>query len=75
MIQAERTITADELIKAMEPAIRRIIREELERIADSRPEIFYIETDMPLYQDMLEIKKRSRENNLKFYSHEEVWSD
>ncbi len=34
-----------------------------------------IETDMPLYQDMLEIRKRSRENNLKFYSHEEVWSD
>ncbi len=75
MIQAERAISADDLIKAMEPAIRRIIREELERIADSRPEIFYIETDMPLYQDMLEIRKRSREKKLKFYSHEEVWGD
>ncbi|MDM8524940.1 hypothetical protein QUF80_16340 [Desulfococcaceae bacterium HSG8] len=75
MLQSERTLTADEMVKAMEPAIRRIIREELERIADSSPGIFRIRPDMPVYQDMLEIRKRGRENNLKFYSHEEVWGE
>ncbi len=61
MIQADRTIIADGLIKMMEPIIRRIVREELERMAKNRPEIFYVEADMPLYEDMLEIRKRSKE--------------
>jgi hypothetical protein len=66
---------ADHLINSLEPLIRRIIREELERMAAKRPDMFYLEADMPIYQDMLEIRKRSQDKKLKFYSHKEVWGE
>lgn len=75
MIHTDRSITEDDLVKVMEPVIRRIIREELERIADNRPEIFYLESDMPLYEDMLEIRRRHRERKTELYSHKEVWGE
>jgi hypothetical protein len=75
LIMMQAIVTGDDLVKAIEPMIRRIVREELERIAEKRPGIFYLEPDMPVYQDMLEIKKRSKEKNLKFYSHKEVWGE
>jgi hypothetical protein len=75
MIQSGRAVTADDLTRIMEPLIRRIIKEELERMAKRRPEVFYIKPDMPLYEDMLEIRKRSREKNTELYSHKEVWGE
>ncbi|MBL0700086.1 MAG: hypothetical protein JJV92_04310 [Desulfosarcina sp.] len=75
MIQPDGIITANDLIKVMEPVIRRVIREELERMAENKPEIFYIEADMPLYEDMLEIRKRHKGKKTKLYSHQEVWGE
>lgn len=75
MIQTEKNEILEELAKALEPVIRRIIREELERIAEERPNIFFLEPDMPLYADMLEIKSRSMKRELDFFRRKEVWGD
>ncbi len=67
------TISIDELLSVLEPLIRRVVREELTTLVKENSRIFYLEPDMPLYQDMEEILQRKAKNNLKFYSHEEVW--
>lgn len=68
-------IVFDGLIHALEPLIRRVVREELERIIEKKSDVFYLESDMPLYADMLDIKKRRKKGQIKLYSHEEVWSE
>ncbi len=75
MIQVNENITVEDMIKALEPVMRRIIREELMIIADSRSEIFSLIPDSPLYDDMLNIKQRKENGELEFYSHNEVWGE
>lgn len=65
-------IVFDGLIHALEPLIRRVVREELERIVQKQTDIFYLKPDMPLYADMLEIKKCGKEGKIELYSHTEV---
>ena len=65
----------EEITKAMEPLIRRIIREELARIVIKEPDIFYLDPEMPLYKDMEEIKQRKTQRRIKLHSHEEVWCE
>ena len=65
----------EELTKALEPLIRRIIREELTRIVKKEPELFYLDPEMPLYQDMEDIKQRKIKGRIKLHSHEEVWGE
>ncbi len=36
---------------------------------------FFLEPNMPLYSDMLDVKTRSAERELEFITHKEVWSD
>lgn len=59
----------------LEPLIRRIIREELSRIIKSDSGTFYIDPDMPLYQDMEDILNRRTKGQIKLHSHEEVWGE
>lgn len=75
MIHANNTLIVEELIKALEPVIRRIIKEELKSVVEKQTDIFHLNPDMPLYNDMLDIKERNQRNELEFMSHEEVWSD
>jgi len=75
MIHANNTLVVEELIKALEPVIRRIIREELKSAVKKQTEFFHLNSDMPLYNDMVEIKERNKKNELEFMTHEEVWSD
>ena len=75
MIHANNTLIVEELIQALEPVIRRIIREELKLVVEKQTDVFYLNPDMPIYNDMLDIKERNQKNKLTFMSHEEVWSD
>jgi len=58
----------EDITKAMEPLIRRIIREELARIVKKKPDMFYLNPEMPLYRDMEEIKQRKTQDRIKLQS-------
>ena len=73
--QQQITISIDELLGVLEPLIRRVVREELSRLVKAEPDIFYLEPDMPLYEDMEEILERKAQDKIKLLSHEEVWGE
>jgi len=73
MIHPNNTLVIEELIIALEPVIRRIIREELNAAIDQQTDIFHINPDTPVYDDMMQIKKRKDNDNLEFMSAEAVW--
>ncbi len=68
-------LSANEIAKALEPLIRRIIREELTRITKKEPDIFHLTPEMPLYKDMKNIKQRKARGHIKLHSHDEVWGE
>ncbi len=68
-------MTAEDISKILEPLIRRVVREELARITQTRPDIFYLNSRMPIYSDMMDLKKRKPQGKIKLYSHEEVWGE
>jgi hypothetical protein len=65
----------EELGKALEPLIRRIIREEFIRFANESAHFFLLSPDMPLYEDMEDIAARKISDDIKLYSHHEVWDE
>jgi hypothetical protein len=73
MIQAKNIPAMEEFIKALEPVIRRVVREELNAIVEQRPEVFQLDPDSPLYNDLVELKERKNRGELEFVSHDEVW--
>jgi hypothetical protein len=75
MIQHKSAINAEEISCILEPLIRRIIREELERMAQKEEKMFFLKQNTPLYDDLLEINSRKMEGKNKFYSHVEVWGE
>ncbi|GBC61731.1 hypothetical protein DENIS_2693 [Desulfonema ishimotonii] len=74
-MQNNSTLNIEKLADALEPLIRKIIREELERIIRKEQKTFYLNPDMPLHDDLSEIHKRKIKGENKFYSHEEVWGE
>ncbi len=75
MVQLNSTMNTEEINGVLEPLIRKIIREELERIVKKEQKFFILNSDMPLYDDLLEINKRKIEGKNEFYSHAEVWGE
>ena len=71
----QNSVKTEEIAKALEPLIRRIIREELARIVKEKPDTFYLEPDMPLYIDMEELQLRKNQGKIKLHSHEEAWRE
>ena len=69
------SLSGDELACILEPLIRRVVREELVRIAHQKPDIFPIAPGMPIYEDLIEILERKSSQELVFYAHEEVWDE
>lgn len=69
------SVNMEEITKVLEPLIRRIIREELTRIAKKAPDMFYLYPEMPLYKDMEDIKHRKTQGSIKLHSHKEVWGE
>jgi len=67
--------SALEITQALEPLIRRIIREELIKIVKKESDIFLLTPEMPLYKDMKNIKQRKARGHIKLHSHDEVWGD
>ena len=74
-MQAVNTLNLEELIKALEPVMRRIIREELDVIATKQSSFFYLDPDSDLHRDMMELKERKENGTLNFLSHKEVWGE
>ena len=66
---------AEEISQILEPLIRRIIREELTRLVKAEPDTFYLNPDMPLYNDMEDIMQRKAKGSIKLHSHNEVWGE
>lgn len=69
------SIKFEDISKIIEPIIRRVIREELTKMARQKPGIFYLEPEMPLYKDMQDLKRRKAKGKIDLYSHEEVWDE
>jgi len=65
---------ADELARVLEPLVRRVVREELERIVEREPDIFILREDSPLYDDMREIKQIGENGKVELLSYEQVWN-
>jgi hypothetical protein len=70
-----RMVDSDELQQILEPLIRKIIREELLNIARLNTNIFCLNPDTPLYNDLQEISQRRKKGRIELFSHEEVWDD
>lgn len=67
-------VSSDELQQALEPLIRRIIREELFKVTQQTSRLFFLNPDMPLYQDMEDIAQRKAAGDIELISHDEVWN-
>ena len=67
-------ITMDELHTVLEPLIRRVVREELTDLVKHN-NTFFLDSSMPLYNDMQDIIKRKAQGQVKLFSHEEVWGE
>lgn len=65
----------DDLKQVLEPLIRRVVREELLRVAQQQPDIFFLHSDMPIYADMEEIAQRKVSDTVELISHKEVWGE
>ena len=68
-------INMDKLADALEPVIRRVVREELTRLLRENAGIFNLTQNMPLYEDMEEISQRKAKDKIKLRSHDEVWGE
>ena len=72
-ITTETTVTLS--IQQLEGLIRKVVREELIELAKQKPEIFNLDKNAPLYEDMEDIRKRKKSGQLKFYTHAEIWNE
>ncbi len=62
-------VPIDQMIDKLEPLLRRVVREELERVIEEKGNIFHLEPEMPLYQDMEEILNRKKEGKIEILLH------
>lgn len=60
-------------VQQLEKLIRKVVHEELVEFASRQQEVFKLHKESPLYEDMVDISERRKENKLKFHTHEEVW--
>ncbi len=67
-------INMDELHHTLESLIRRVVREELTEFANHN-QTFFLDSSMPLYQDMQEILQRKMKEEIELFSYEEVWGE
>ena len=58
----------------LEEVIRKVVREELMAFATQEQEIFHLDKESPLYEDMKNILERKKFSQLKFHAHEEIWN-
>ena len=68
-------MTTEELLKVLEPLVRRVVREELTEILQQFTKTVYLPQESPLYRDMQDILVRKASQELEFMTHEEVWRE
>ncbi len=69
------SIPIKDVAQILEPLIRRIVRQELARVIEKHPDIFALNPEMPIYQDMEHLKKKQLENEIELFSNKEVWGE
>jgi hypothetical protein len=68
---AEATVTIR--VKDLEQLIRHAVRDEIAKLVRKQPNIFYLEPDTPLYEDMAEIARMKKRRKIKLYSRQEAF--
>ena len=61
-------------VQQLEKLIRKVVHEELLEFASRRQGIWEWHEESPLHEDMVNISERRKKGELKFHTHEEVWS-
>lgn len=67
----ETTVTLT--VEQLEQIIRKVVREELMEFAIQ--EFFDLDKDSPLYEDLEDIFEREKTNQLRWFSHKDVWNE
>lgn len=75
MTDHQPTINVENLAKYLEPIIRRVVREELTNVVKDAPGLFYLNPEMPIYDDMVELQQKKSNGQIKLYTHDEVWGE
>jgi hypothetical protein len=65
--------TATLTVEQLEQIIRKVVREELMEFTTQ--EFFDLDKDSPLYDDLADIFEREKTNQLKWFSHTDVWNE
>ncbi len=60
-------------VKDLEQLIRHAVRDEIAKLVRKQPNIFYLEPDTPLYEDMAEIARMKKRRKIKLYSRQEAF--
>lgn len=67
----ETTVTLT--VEQLEQIIRKVVREELMEFTTQ--EFFDIDKDSPLYEDLKDIFEREKRDQLRWFSHTDVWNE
>ncbi len=67
----ETTVTLT--VEQLEQIIRKVVREELMEFTTQ--EFFDLNKDSPLYEDLEDIFEREKTNQLRWFSHADVWNE
>jgi len=62
-------------LKDLERFIRQAVRDEMARIVRKQPNVFYLEPETPLYEDMKAIVRMKKRGRAKSYSRQEAFGD
>ncbi len=67
----ETTVTLT--VEQLEQIIRKVVREELMEFTTQ--EFFDLNKDSPLYEDLEDIVEREKRDQLRWFSHTDVWNE
>lgn len=67
----ETTVTLT--VEQLEQIIRKVVREELMEFTTQ--EFFDLDKDSPLYEDLEDIFEREKTDQLRWFSHTDVWNE
>ena len=66
-------VTVTLTVEQLERIIRKVVREELMEFTTQ--EFFDLDKDSPLYEDLEDIFEREKTNQLRWFSHVDVWNE
>lgn len=67
----EATVTIQ--VKELEQLIRHAVRDEIAKLVRKQPDIFYLERETPLYEDMKAIARMKKRGKVRVYSRQEAF--